>query len=152
MKFRFVDRIVSWQPRRSIRGAKTVSFEEYRLKAPFGDGRSLPETLLLEGLFQLGNWLAILSTDFRQMVLLVRIGRVAFDRTAGPGDTIDMAVSVRRWRDDGIAFDGSASVGGRTIATGVGCLGVPVELADYQDAEDLRVLYSQIHRPEEEAG
>ena len=52
MKFRMVDQIHRWEKQRSISGVKTVSFEEYNLKAPFGSPAHLPETLLIESLFQ----------------------------------------------------------------------------------------------------
>ena len=67
MKFRMVDRILAWQPRRSIRGLKVASFEEYQLKEPLADEPCLPETLLVESLFQLGNWLVVLTSDFTEM-------------------------------------------------------------------------------------
>jgi 3-hydroxyacyl-[acyl-carrier-protein] dehydratase len=147
MKFRMVDRIVSWTPRRAIRGVKAVSFEEYCLKAPFGGPPALPESLLLEALFQLGNWLVMLSTDFQRMGMIVRIGEARFDDIPRPGQRLDMTVTVRSFRDDGVLLDGQAEVDGRPIAHGVGCLAVPVALADYADPADLRVLFSEIHRP-----
>ncbi len=152
MKFRLVDRITHWRPRESIRGVKTVSFEEYRLKAAFGDEPHLPETLLMEAMFQLGNWLVILSSDFERMGVVVRVGRVEFLGRVRPGDCVEMTATVRRWRDDGICFDGRAAVDGRAVAVGAECLAAPAPLAEFQDAEDLRVLYSQIHQPIEAAG
>ena len=68
MKFRMVDRIIDFVPQKSIRGVKTVSFEEYQLKSAFGGEPSLPETLIMESLFQLGNWLIMLSSDFSQII------------------------------------------------------------------------------------
>jgi hypothetical protein len=59
-----------------------------------------------------------------------------------------MEAHVYSYRDDGITFDGRASDSGRVIAEGRGCLAVPVELADYHDPDDLRVLYGEIYRPE----
>ena len=52
MRFRMVDRIDAYQARSSISGAKTVSFEEYSLRTALGCEASLPESLLLESLFQ----------------------------------------------------------------------------------------------------
>ncbi|MGB2821180.1 MAG: hypothetical protein WBF17_09375 [Phycisphaerae bacterium] len=152
MKFRMVDRIVAWEPRRAIRGVKTVSFEEYRLKAPLGETAHLPETLLVESLFQLGNWLVVLTSDFTQMGMIVRIGEVTFVDRLGPGQRLDMDITVRRYRDDGILFDGTATVAGRVIASGTGCLAIPVPLAEYHDPADLRVLYREICRDEEASG
>lgn len=153
MKFRLVDKILAWQPRRSIRGTKTVSFEEYRLKAAFGDEPALPESLLVESLFQLANWLIVLSSDFRQMGLVVRTHEIRFPGRLRPGQGMLMEITARSFRDDGILLDGRATVEGNTVAEGTGCLAAPVALADYCDPDDLRVLFSEIYRPHaEDAG
>jgi len=147
MKFRMVDRIISFQPKRSIRGTKVVSFEEYQLKSAFADESHLPETLIMEGLFQLGNWLIMLSSDFSQIGLLVRTNQVQFLEALRPGQSLLMEVEVRSYRSEGIVFDGRAFADQKTVVTGKGCLAKPVELTDYYDADDLRVLFSQIYRP-----
>ena len=149
MKFRMVDRILSLEPKRRIRGVKTVSFEEYSLRRALGMSERLPESLLTESLFQLGNWLIIVSSDFTQMGLVVRTSRLEFLEPVGPGGRMVCSVTVRRYRDDGIVFDGEARVAGRVVARGSGCLAVPTDLADYCDPDDMRVLFSEIHRPEE---
>ena len=78
MKFRLVDRILDWEPRRVIRGVKAVSFEEYELKRAWGDEPCLPESLVLESLLQLGNWLVIRSSDsLPSAVALPYIMRIA---------------------------------------------------------------------------
>jgi 3-hydroxymyristoyl/3-hydroxydecanoyl-(acyl carrier protein) dehydratase len=151
MKFRLVDRILDWEPRSRIRGVKAVSFEEYSLRDPLGDGGRLPESLLLESLFQLGNWLVVLSSDFRSMGLVIRLGRAEFLEAAGPGTRLELDVTVRSWRDDGILFDGRARARGRTIAAGEGCLAVPAPLEGYEDPVGLRTLFGEIHRPLEAA-
>ena len=151
MKLRMVDQILSWERRRTISGVKAVSFEEYDLKAPFGNPAHLPESLLIESLFQLGNWLIVLSSDFTQMAMITRTQLVRFDRQVRPGETVSLHACVRRYRDDGVLFDGRASVGSDQIAIGEGCLAVPVPLADHFSPDDLRVLFSEICRPEREA-
>jgi 3-hydroxyacyl-[acyl-carrier-protein] dehydratase len=148
MKFRMVDRILDWQPRRAIRGVKAVSFEEYELKDALGDEPCLPESLVMESLFQLGNWLIVLSSDFSQMGLVVRFEEIQFAKRLRPGRHLRMEVEIRSWRDDGILFDGRAMVEQETLATGRGCLALPVALGDYHDPDDLRVLFSEIYRPE----
>ncbi len=149
MKFRMVDRILAWQPRRSIAGVKAVSFEEYSLKSPWGSEAALPESLLMECLFQLGNWLIMLSSDFTQMGLLVRIEEVQFLEPLGPGQSLRMDIEVASYRNDGVVFNGVATAAGRLIASGRGCLATPVELDGFYDPADLRVLFAEIHRPPE---
>ena len=150
MKFRMIDRIDAYQARASISGAKTVSFEEYSLRTSLGCQAALPESLLLESLFQLGNWLIVLSSDFTQMGLVIRTGRVEFVRPVGPGERIDSTITVKHYRDDGISFDGEAKVGDKVVVRGESCLAAPAPLADYCNPDDLRVLFSEIHRTGED--
>lgn len=148
MKFRMVDQIRSWEHQLCISGVKTVSFEEYDLKSAFGSPAHLPETLLMESLFQLGNWLIVLSSDFTQMAMITRTRHVQFDRQVVPGQAVTLDASVRRYREDGILFDGRATVVSDQVAVGEGCLAVPVPLAEYCSPDDLRVLFSEIFCPE----
>ncbi len=149
MKFRMVDRIISYEPKRRILGIKTVSFEEYSLRSPLGYEERLPESLLMESLFQLGNWLIILSSDYTQMGLVVRTGVVRFLEPLRPGEKMVMELVVRSYRSDGVVFDGAACVGERRIAEGQRCLALPTPLDEYCNPDDLKVLFSEIHRPEE---
>lgn len=148
MKFRMVDRILAWQPRQVIHGVKAVSFEEYELRRRLGDEPCLPESLIMESLFQLGNWLLILSSDFQQMGLVVRFEEVHFSARLRPGQQLRLQAQVRSWRDDGVVFDGRGGAAGTEIVAGRGCLAAPVPLADYADPADLRVLFAEIYRPE----
>ena len=149
MKFRMVDQILSWELKKRIRGVKTVSFEEYMLKASLGEEERLAETLILESFFQLANWLIILSSDFTQMGLVVRTGRICFTGSVLPGQRMTMDLSVRRYRDDGILFDGQGYVDLRQVAAGEKCLAAPAPLGHYYDPDDLRTLFSEIYRPKE---
>ena len=144
MKFRMVDKILDWQSQKFIRGTKTVSFEEYNLKSVFGDEPRLPESLIMESVLQLGNWLIVLSSDFTQMGLVVRTQEITFNDILRPGEKLEMEIRARIYRADGIVLDGIAKLGERVIATGKGCLAVPVPLIEYCNADDLRVLYSEI--------
>ena len=149
MKFRMVDQILSWQSKERIRGVKTVSFEEYMLKASLGEQERLAETLIMESFFQLANWLIILSSDFTQMGLVIRTDRIGFSSPVLPGERMILDLSVRRYRDDGILFDGQGYVDSRQVATGEKCLAAPAPLGDYCDPDDLRTMFSEIYRPQE---
>lgn len=148
MKLRLVDKITSWSPYQRIRGIKTVSFEEYCLKDSFGDEPRLPETLLLESFLQLGNWLILLSSDFKNMGVAVRISEVRFHDFLLPGRRLQMKVTVVRQREDGFELSGEGLMDGRVIISGLGCLATPVPAAEYVNPDDLRVLFSEIYEPE----
>jgi 3-hydroxymyristoyl/3-hydroxydecanoyl-(acyl carrier protein) dehydratase len=144
MKFRFVDRIVAWSPWERIRGVKTVSFEEYDLKERFGDVPRLPETLLLESFLQLGNWLVLLSSDFQQMGLVIRIAEVRFHDFLRPGQRLELEVTLNRARADGFELSGEGRANGQVLISGRGCLAAPVPARDYVNPDDLRVLFEEI--------
>jgi 3-hydroxymyristoyl/3-hydroxydecanoyl-(acyl carrier protein) dehydratase len=107
--------------------------------------------LLLESFLQLGNWLILLSSDFKQMGAVVRISDVRFHGYLLPGRQLRMEVTVARRRDDGFELSGEGRVNGRTIITGLGCLAIPTPAAEYVNPEDLRVLFSEIYQPDEAA-
>ncbi|MHC4617884.1 MAG: hotdog family protein [Planctomycetota bacterium] len=148
MKFRMVDRITDFEPRKSIRALKTVSFEEYQLKSAFAGQPCLPESLVLESIFQLGVWLIMLSSDFSKMGLLVRTQEVRFDKPICPGQSMLVEVRARSYRSDGLLFDGWALVNEEIIACGKGCLAIFAEAAEYFDPQDLKVLFSEIYKPD----
>ncbi|MEI6674622.1 MAG: hypothetical protein WCO57_05550 [Verrucomicrobiota bacterium] len=149
MKFRFVDRITSWQAHERITGLKAVSFEEYSLKNAFGDAPRLPEILLLECLLQLGNWLILLSTDFQQMGSVIRIHEVQFHGALRPGRVVQMEVTMLRHHADGFELCGEGRVDGQLIISGLGCLAAPLATSNYFDSADLRVLFSEIYQQEQ---
>jgi 3-hydroxyacyl-[acyl-carrier-protein] dehydratase len=148
MKFRFVDKILSWTPHERIRGVKVVSFEEYCLKERFGDAPRLPETLLLESFLQLGNWLILLSSDFQKIGMVVRISEVRFHDSLRPGQRLELDVALTCRREDGFEMSGEGRVAGQTVISGFGCLATPVPAAEYVNPADLRVVFSEIYSPE----
>lgn len=152
MKFRLVDRITSWTAWQNIAGVKAVSLEEYSLKEAFGEQPRLPEVLLLESFLQLGNWLVMLSSDFRQMGMVARISEVRFHDSLLPGQRLQLEVRLVRRREDGFELAGQGHADGRSIISGAGCVAALAPLAEYQDPEDLRVLFSEIYEPGVPAG
>ncbi|SPE59138.1 putative hydroxymyristoyl-(Acyl carrier protein) dehydratase [Verrucomicrobia bacterium] len=147
MKFRLVDKITSWAAWQNITGVKAVSFEEYSLKEAFGEPPRLPELLLLESFLQLGNWLVMLSSDFRQMGMLARISEVRFQGSLLPGQRLQLEVRMNRRRDEGFELAGQGQADGRSLISGTGCVAALAPLAEYQNPEDLRVLFSEIYEP-----
>ncbi|MBE0535036.1 MAG: 3-hydroxyacyl-[acyl-carrier-protein] dehydratase FabZ [Phycisphaerae bacterium] len=148
MRFRMVDRIVAFEAGRSIRAVKTVSFEEYRLKAAFGDPPYLPESLVLETVFQAALWLVMISSEFTQMGLVVGVEEVRFVNPVGPGDRLSLEVEAGCYRVDSVRFDGRVQADGKIVADVRGCLADVVQLAEYCKPDDMKVLFSEIYNPD----
>lgn len=148
MRFRLVDRVFSWEPERSIRGMKTVSLDECLLKDAWGGPPAMPETLLMESIFQLANWLIMLSSDFERMGALVRIKRIDCHRPVLPGERVRMEATALRYRQEGVLLEGHGMVGGEEVVRGRGCMAALVPLEEYEDPDYLRALSREIIRPE----
>jgi pseudouridine synthase len=55
--------------------------------------------LLLESFFQLGNWLVLLSSDFQQMGLVVRLTEARFHRPLCPGECLTLEVTLTQGKN-----------------------------------------------------
>ena len=148
MKMRLVDAIESWEPHRAIRGRKVASFEEYMLRGGLGYAEHLPESLALGSLVELAAWLTILSSDFTQIALPCELREVRFASTVGPAQRLELSLAQRL---DGTQWvvDGRGVVGERLVLDVAGLRLATHALADFHDPADLRVLFSEIHRPTE---
>ena len=144
MKFRLVDRIDDWEPFFSVRGRKSVSFEEYQLKTDFGGRAALPETLLLEAGFQLLRWLCILSTNFSKTLWVEEIGSTEFYRPLGPGEAAEISANIVELLGEDVRFDLHGSVNGDRLFVCRASLGHLRPLEDFFDPDDLRTLFSEI--------
>jgi 3-hydroxymyristoyl/3-hydroxydecanoyl-(acyl carrier protein) dehydratase len=144
MKFRMVDKILEWQSCRGIRGVKAVSFEEYELKNAFGGDARLPESLLVESLFQLGNWLVMLSSDFQQMGMVKEFESVRFSGMLRPGQHLTINLQAKQYDEQCVVFDAQGCNGAKNIVEVEASVLELVSLNEYYCPEDLRVLYSEI--------
>ncbi len=151
MKFRLVDKITSWAAWQKITGVKAVSFEEYSLKEAFAEQPRLPEMLLLESFLQLGNWLVMLSSDFQQMGMVARISEARFHDSLLPGQRLHLEVKLVRRRNDGVELVGQGQSNGRIVISGAGCVAGLAPLTEYQNPDELRVLFSEIYETNGEA-
>ncbi len=144
MRFRLVDRIDRWAVQESIDGAKAVSFEEVELRKELGLSPALPETLLIESLFQLANWLITLSTGYEKVGLILNVRRIKMTRPAQPGEVVHLHVDWRATREEAALFDGWCEASGERILEGTGCMAYLADLRDFDSEADLRVLFEEI--------
>jgi hypothetical protein len=89
----------------------------------------------------------MLSSDFRQMGVLARISEVRFDGCLLPGQRLQLEVKLVRRKEDGFELAGSGQVDGRSVISGTGCVAALAPLAEYENPEDMRVLFSEIYEP-----
>jgi hypothetical protein len=95
-------------------------------------------------MFQLANWLIVLSTGFRKIGLILSVRSIRVKRPPTQGETVNLHVDWRASRPEGALFTGWGRVGDEEILTGEGCMAYLTDLCDLEDAGDLRVLFEEI--------
>ena len=144
MRFRLVDKILSLDSGRLIETVKAVSFEEYQLCKRFGIDDQWVPTLLVEAMLQSGNWLIIASSDFTQLGLVVQIKKIDIKRPPKQGERVRFEVGISSLRSEVALLDGRGWIGDEEIIQGIGCIATLAPLVDFEDPDDLRVVFSEI--------
>lgn len=148
MSFHFVDRIYEYEPFKRIRGLKNVTRNEgffYWLP----DGRRvLSPAVVTEAMAQLGGWLKMVSTDFKQRAVLLGDERTDYVQLVEAGQQIDLHVEVVDISDDVVVTKGYASVDGQVVLRGDCCRGFLLDAKEFDDPETLRRQFNNLYRPQ----
>ena len=120
--FLLVDRVLDCQPGTSVTAIKNVTVNEPFFQGHFEGRPIMPGVLIIEAMAQAGGILYYLSSDdieAGQLFYLVAVDEARFRRPVGPGDQLQMDVSVARKRRGMWRFDCSASVAGKQAVSAV---------------------------------
>lgn len=115
MRFVFVDRIVSAEPRHHIETLKNVSATEDVFTDHFPGYPVYPGALVVEAFAQASQLLIGLSHEFTAVGRLGGLSRVAFRRAVRPGDQLAIRCE-RRGLGDAWVLDARATVNGQRVA------------------------------------
>lgn len=118
MRWMWIDRVVELQPGKRLLAIKNVSLAEEHLHDHFAAdpvrGLSalplMPASLMLEGMAQTAGILVGHAEDFREKVILAKIGRAEFERDVGPGCTIRYTAEIERMDAVGAATKGTVEL------------------------------------------
>ena len=95
-----VDRVLDYEPMKSIRGLKNVTANEPFFPGHFPNYPVMPGVLVIEAMAQLAGLLTMLSNlakmDGSQLVLFAGIDEARFKRQVMPGDTLILECELKR--------------------------------------------------------
>jgi len=144
VRWRFLDRIVRFEPWRAIVGRKAISLEEYSLPRPFGRMGSFPESLVLECCVEAARWLVAASSDFAQTSYLSEVREFRIERETRMGDALEVSASLTR-RDGGqIEMECRVNCGDSLAARGT----IVVDLMPLSEAFDgvfVQGMWRELH-------
>jgi len=105
MRYFLVDKVTSIEVGKNIVGVKCVSLSDEVLHDHFPDYPILPGALIVEGLAQLSGFLLEMtvndskSTEIRR-AMLAQIDKMKFYDTTGPGECLELSVTIKSLHTD----------------------------------------------------
>lgn len=115
-----VDRVLDYQPGKSLHGIKNVSINEPVFNGHFPGFAIFPGVLILEALAQATGILGFKTTDGRddnELYLFASIDNARFKKPVVPGDTLHLHVEFIKERRGMWKFYGEAKVDGKVVCS-----------------------------------
>jgi 3-hydroxyacyl-[acyl-carrier-protein] dehydratase len=144
MRYFLLDKVTELQPGQSARGVKNVTLTDEVLHDHFPDHPILPGALILEALAQLAGFLLEMTVNTAEAplrrALLVQVDLAKFHDFAGPGDQIELTITLEALREGAAQVRAEARVGERRIAR-AGLTFVLREVESARVHEQRRYLY-----------
>jgi len=106
MRWIWIDRIVELQRGSRCVAIKNVSLAEEHLHDHFPGRPIMPATLMIEGMAQTAGIMVGHARDFREKVILAKIGKATFDRDVHPGQTLIYEATMDRIDEAGASTSG----------------------------------------------
>ena len=116
MKFVLIDRVLDFEPSRSLRAVKAVSLSEEYLADHFPRFPVLPGVFIIEALVQAAAMLVHLTQEFAHSIaVLESVRNVKYKSFVKPGNLLELQVKVKSLEPAGSSFQGTGQVGDREM-------------------------------------
>jgi len=106
MRWIWIDRFEVFEPGKRAVAIKNVTLAEDHLHDHFPGFPIMPASLMIEGMAQTSGILVGAQRDFKEKVILAKIGRANFHRIVRPGDQIVYEANIVRITEAGAAIQG----------------------------------------------
>ncbi len=116
MRWIWIDKFVEFTSRTSATAVKNVTMGEEHLHDLYPAFPIVPHSLIIEGMAQTAGILVGEAREFKEKVILAKIGRATFSQLVRPGDTLVFNARIEQLSEVGAAVHGTVSVGPDVVA------------------------------------
>lgn len=148
MSFLFVDRIFEIEEGKSIKGIKNVTKSETFIYGSPETGFFLNPAIVSEAVLQLGSWLCMYSSNFKERPVILRIPRCDYPELVRPGDQIAMSLEILGRDEDVITLSAHAQVNGKEVLRVSDGQGYLMALEEFDSERSTRKQFEYLYRPE----
>lgn len=127
MRWIWIDKFLEFSSKQSAVALKNVTLAEEHLHDLFPDFPVVPNCLIVEGMAQTAGILVGEARNFKEKVILAKIGRATFHRLVRPGETILFNAQIEQLNETGAAIKGTVTVA-KHDAAGTNDLVAEIEL------------------------
>jgi len=106
MRWIWIDRFVTFEPKKAARALKNLSLAEDYFEQHLPGYPIMPACFILEGLAQTGGILVGEANDFQEKVVLAKITSARFQREALAGETLLYDAEILTLRPEGASIVG----------------------------------------------
>jgi 3-hydroxyacyl-[acyl-carrier-protein] dehydratase len=110
MRWIWIDKFLEFSSKQSALALKNVTLAEEHLHDLFPDFPVVPNCLIIEGMAQTAGILVGEARNFKEKVILAKIGRATFHRLVRPGETILFNALIEQLNENGAAIKGIVTV------------------------------------------
>ena len=116
MRWIWIDRFEKFEVNVAATALKNVSLAEDHLHDHFPGFPVMPASLMIEGMAQTAGILVGAARQFKEKVILAKIGKASFSRLVRPGEQVVYSAKIENVTEQGAAIAGTISA--RTTING----------------------------------
>lgn len=118
MRWFWIDRFEKFERGNYAVATKNISLAEEQIDEYYAGYPIMPSSIILEGMAQTGGMLVSEMSSFEGRVVLAKVSKMVYHRTAFPGDTLTYTATIETQHDDGAIVAVKSEIGDEIQAEG----------------------------------
>ena len=116
MRWIWIDKFIDFESQKRAVAIKAVTAAEEHLHDLYPGFPIAPHSLIVEGMAQTAGILVGEARQFKEKVVLAKVGKAIFHRLVRPGDLLQFTAQIEQMTDAGASISGQVTCAGTPVA------------------------------------